>query len=66
MQANNYFWRTYDRKEIDFVEESGGRLNGYEIKWPDKKYKAPREWLESYKEAGYSLVTRKNYLDFII
>ncbi len=24
--ANYYFWRTYDRKEIDFVEEYGGGL----------------------------------------
>jgi len=31
IQANNYFWRTYDKKEIDFIEERGGRLYAYEI-----------------------------------
>ncbi|MBC8474085.1 MAG: ATP-binding protein [Candidatus Omnitrophica bacterium] len=65
MQANNYFWRTYDRKEIDFIEEVGGKLCGYEIKWSDAKRKAPREWLNTYKKSSYDLINRDNYLKFI-
>lgn len=34
--VNTYFWRTYDQKEVDYVEEFGGKLNGYEFKWNDK------------------------------
>lgn len=64
-QANNYFWRTYDQKEIDLIEEYGGKLYGYEIKWPDKKAKKPKEWLKTYKNAEYHLITRTNYLEFI-
>jgi len=63
--ANNYFWRTYDRKEIDLVEEYGGRLYGYEIKWAAVKQKAPREWLETYKRSEYHVITKDNYLKFI-
>ena len=63
--ANNYFWRTYDRKEIDLVEEYGGRLYGYEIKWAAAKQKAPREWLETYKRSEYHVITKGNYLKFI-
>ncbi|HEO64048.1 MAG TPA: DUF4143 domain-containing protein [Candidatus Omnitrophica bacterium] len=63
--ANNYFWRTYDRKEIDFVEESEGKLCGYEIKWSDKRHKAPRQWLETYKDSEYHVITKANYLEFI-
>lgn len=37
LQINNYFWRTYDQKEIDFIEEKEGKLFAYEIKWNDKK-----------------------------
>ena len=37
MIANNYFWRTYDQQEIDWVEERGGKLYGYEFKWSTKK-----------------------------
>ena len=63
--ANNYFWRTYDRKEIDFIEECGGRLYGYEIKWSEKKARPPSEWLNSYENSEYRVITRENYLDFI-
>lgn len=63
--ANNYFWRTYDRKEIDFIEECGGRLYGYEIKWKQKKTKAPKEWLKAYKDSECHFITEDNYLEFI-
>jgi len=63
--ANNYFWRTYDRKEIDFIEEKGGRLYGYEIKWAGKKGKVPTEWLETYKDSEGHVITKSNYLEFI-
>ncbi len=65
MQANNYFWRTYDRKEIDLIEESGGIPHGYEVKWSGKKGKVPKEWLETYKGSEYNIITRDNYLRFI-
>ncbi|MGB2632184.1 MAG: ATP-binding protein, partial [Minisyncoccales bacterium] len=34
--SNNYFWRTWDQKEVDFVEEREGKLFGYEFKWNNK------------------------------
>lgn len=63
--SNNYFWRTYDKKEIDFVEERDGKLYGYEFKWSAKKTKKPTEWLKTYKEAQYEVIGQDNYLDFI-
>lgn len=66
VDANNYFWRTYDQKEIDFVEDRGGKLYGYEIKWSeDKKPGAPDDWLETYEDAEYKVINKENYLDFI-
>ncbi len=63
--ANNYFWRTYDRKEIDFIEETGGRIFGFEMKWTRGKSHPPKEWLAAYTNASYRVVTRENYLEFI-
>lgn len=63
--ANNYFWRTYDKKEIDFVEEREGHIYGYEIKWLKKKDKPPREWHQFYTNAFYQVVDSNNYLEFI-
>ncbi|MCF7870196.1 MAG: ATP-binding protein [Candidatus Omnitrophica bacterium] len=65
INSNNYFWRTYNQKEIDLVEERKGRLFGYEIKWQNKKEKIPKEWEETYKNSNYQLITKENYLDFI-
>ena len=39
--SNNYFWRTYERQEIDLVEERGGQLYGYEIKYGKATPSAP-------------------------
>jgi len=63
--GNNYFWRTYDKKEIDWVEEREGKLFGYEIKWGNKKIKPPKDWLATYKNAEYKVINRDNYLEFI-
>ncbi len=53
-----HFWRTYNQKEIDWVEERDGRLFGYECKWSAKKRtRPPREWMEHYQNAEFSVVT---------
>jgi len=31
LYVNIYFWRTYDKQEIDLMEEHDGRLYGYEF-----------------------------------
>ena len=64
--ANNYFWRTYDRKEIDLVEERGGHIYGYEMKWTKRREAPPKGWLETYSNASYEVISRDNYLEFIV
>lgn len=63
---NIYFWRTYRQKEIDYIEEKGGWLYGYEFKFKPKSTTAPSEWLENYPEAQFEEVSKDNYLDFIL
>jgi len=65
LSSNNYFWRTYDKKEIDFIEEREGKLFGYEIKFSAKAQKPPKEWQQTYKGAEYHLITKDKYLNFI-
>ncbi len=66
MIVNNYFWRTYDQQEIDWLEEREGKLFGYELKWnPAKKPKAPKIWLNTYPEAEFQVINSENYLDWI-
>lgn len=65
IRGTSYFWRTYDQKEIDLVEEREGKLFGYEIKWEVKKIKPPKDWLETYQNASYEVISKENYLQFI-
>ncbi|HRF39580.1 MAG TPA: ATP-binding protein [Saprospiraceae bacterium] len=66
MIVNNYFWRTYDQQEIDWIEERGGDLHGYEFKWNEKKQpKAPGGWKEGYPDASYQVLTPENYADWV-
>lgn len=64
MWSNNYFWRTYDQKEIDWVEEREGKLFGYEFKW-GQIAKEPRLWKETYPESSFECINQENYLKFI-
>ncbi len=63
--ANNFFWRTWDKKEIDWLEEREGKLFAYEFKFRKNNSKQPKEFLENYPEAVFSLVNRDNYLHFL-
>lgn len=64
-QANFYFWRTYTKEELDWVEETGGHLHGYEFKWNKPKVAPPRGWLETYPEADFRVIHPENYLEFV-
>lgn len=63
--CNYYFWRTYDQQEIDLIEESNGKLDGFEFKWTEKKIKPPRLFLNTYPNASFSQIHKQNYLEFI-
>jgi hypothetical protein len=64
-RCNYYFWRTYDQKEIDLVEEEGGELSGFEFKWADKKIPSPKLFLSTYPNAKFKVIHNQDYLDFI-
>jgi len=64
--ANYYFWRTYDQKEIDLIEEKDGFLNAFEFKWKNKKIKPPKLFLETYKKSEYFNVNTENWIEMII
>ena len=64
---NRFFWRTYDRKEIDYIEEAGGKLAAVEFKWnPAAKVKKPSEFLKTYPNSSFQVVHRDNYRDFLL
>lgn len=65
--VSNYFWRTYDQQELDWLEEENGILRGYEFKWNEnRKAKIPTAFAKGYLEATFEVINKQNYLDFIV
>jgi predicted AAA+ superfamily ATPase len=65
--VSNYFWRTYDQQELDWLEEENGLLRAYEFKWNEnRKAKIPGAFAKAYPEASFEVVNKENYLDFIV
>lgn len=64
--GSRYFWRNYEGKEIDLLEERGGKLFAYEIKWTKNDIVAPKDFIESYKNSEYKVINKDNYLDFVL
>ncbi len=66
-QVNAYFWRTYDRKEIDYIEEFSGQLSGYEFKWGSGNLRqaTKTEFLNAYPGSVLSTVNQRNFSEFL-
>lgn len=67
--SNSYFWRTTTQVEIDYIEESDGRLMAYEFKWkPGSKGRKsmPAAFAESYPESSFEVITKENVEDFLL
>ena len=66
--VNYYFWRTYDQKEIDLIEEYGGKLYGYEFKWKSAMIKKStrQEFLKAYPNSELSTISQENFEDFLL
>lgn len=61
-KSSFYFWRTYEKKEIDLIEEREGKLFGFEIKYSNKKPsgKAALEFKNSYPQSIIDFINRDN------
>jgi predicted AAA+ superfamily ATPase len=60
-----YFWRTYDRQEVDLIEESLDSLTALELKWGNKKPNVPDIFKEAYPNATFDVVNKDDYLNYI-
>jgi len=63
--VNRYFWRTYDQKEIDYIEEGGGGYAGFEFKWSSGNGKVPRDFLGDYPNSRFNIVTKEDLHKFL-
>lgn len=66
LDKNLYFWRTKQKQEIDFLEESNGALSAFELKWQKDKFNIPKAFSDAYPGVKVDLVNRKNYRKFVM
>jgi uncharacterized protein len=63
--SSNYFWRTVQGQEIDFIEERDGKISAYEFKWNSKgKNKISSSFLKEYN-ATAQVIDKENFRNFI-
>ncbi|MCL5072326.1 MAG: ATP-binding protein [Actinobacteria bacterium] len=65
ISANRFFWRTYDKKEIDLIEERDGKLFAFECKYSKKDVKIPIDFIKSYPASEFFVINKDNYLEFL-
>ncbi len=65
ISSNNYFWRTYEQQEIDWVEERDGLLYGFEFKWKDSTSKIPSQWISVYPNASFEIINQTNFVTWL-
>jgi predicted AAA+ superfamily ATPase len=65
--VNSYFWRTYDQKEIDCIEEYGGKIHGYEFKWQTGEIRraTQTEFLNAYPDSELMTIRQDNFETFL-
>ena len=62
--VNPWFWRTYDQKELDLVEESGGKFAGFEFKWGNASARGAKAFVAAYPGSTVGVVKPDNVWDF--
>ncbi|MDE3213279.1 MAG: DUF4143 domain-containing protein, partial [Bacteroidota bacterium] len=61
-----YFWRSYNKQEVDLIESDNGVIRAYEFKYtPGKKVKEPSGFAATYPQVDFKVISRDNYLDWI-
>jgi len=65
--SNQYFWRTKDQQEIDYIEEIDGDISAFEFKWNVKKQpKINTSFQSTYNVENMQVITPNNIEEFLM
>ncbi|HHH52602.1 MAG TPA: ATP-binding protein [Bacteroidetes bacterium] len=66
LRTQIFFWRTYDKQEVDLIETNGNSINAYEIKYnPNRKVRLPKGFINKYPDANFDVINPQNYIKFL-
>lgn len=63
--SNFYYWRTYDKQEIDLIEIKDENIEAFEFKWGDKVVKTPKAFKDAYPEAKFTTINKESFFEFL-
>jgi predicted AAA+ superfamily ATPase len=64
---SHYFWRTYDKHEVDLVELEAGTIYAFECKYTsDQSPKSLHKFKETYPSSHTDIVNKNNLSDFLL
>jgi len=59
--GNCFFWRTHQQQEVDYLEEVGQNLAGFEFKWSEEKLRASHVFQKNYPNSRLQRINNKTY-----
>jgi len=67
LSKKQYFWRTSQQQEVDYLIDQNGEISATEIKWnPNQNPRLPKTFVDTYQPTQISYINRENYSDFLL
>lgn len=67
LYSRSYFWRNTQQAEVDYLEESDGKLLAWEFKYnPKKNARITRAFTNLYPNADCKIITTETIIDFLL
>ena len=64
--SQHFFWRNYAGAEVDLIEiDDNNLMSAFEFKWKKNKAKTPKNFKDNYK-IEVKVISKENYLDYIL
>ncbi len=65
--ASRFFWRTLAQQEVDYVEDSDGKINAFECKWnPNAKGNLSKAFINGYPQATTHIIHPQNAENYLV
>jgi predicted AAA+ superfamily ATPase len=66
VDAKGFFWRNYNKSEVDYIERKRDLIKAFEIKWnTNKQYRVSRAFTNLYPNTETQIVTPSNLVSFV-
>ena len=62
--GESWFWRLKTGSELDYLENTDGRMDAFEFKWGKKAARVPVAFGAAYPSYRFQLVNRENWQEF--